>query len=125
MVTDDQKRAWLNRLLHLKAGGDKQRLAELLGMNRTQISLMLGGKQPRPISEKNVYRIANKLHVEPPHGMEVMSEAAPRKEVTKSNALGEDVTAAITRVEQSLAALSTAQLLILAELRELRKAAKV
>lgn len=57
--------------------------------------------------------------------MEVMSEAAPRKEVTKSNALGEDVTAAITRVEQSLAALSTAQLLILAELRELRKAAKV
>lgn len=69
MVGQDQRRDWLNRLLVLKADGNKGAFADMLGLNRSSISLYLSGD--RELSDRTVYRIANKLKVPPPKGMEV------------------------------------------------------
>lgn len=84
MATRDQKKDWLNRLLHTKANGDKGLLADILKMNRSSVSLWLGGS--RELSEKMVYRIANRLKAEPPTGMDVIAQPKPEAQnVTDRN----------------------------------------
>lgn len=69
MVGQDQRRDWLNRLLLMKADGNKGAFADMIEINRSSVSLYLSGD--RELSDRTVYRIANKLKVPPPKGMEV------------------------------------------------------
>ena len=63
------------------AEGDQNRFADRTGLNRTTISLMLGGK--RAISDKATVRICNKLHIPAPEWIQPIEKAVAPVQATE------------------------------------------
>lgn len=83
MTKGNPRQHWLKALIASVSEGNLSDFAEKTRMDYTGLNLMVNGK--RPISEKTVIKIANRLKVEPPKGMDV---PLPKRQET-ANAPGE------------------------------------